>query len=197
MKNKKAMSLAIVLLVLATLILSGFALLTFNARENDISETIQITKFLRRIYSEEVKINFYVENILRGMEVKGLSKDEFKNKFTTELIDYRTAEWEPKPLNFNNQGLTEEDEKLMRGEISLEELLNENIIDKDSITWDFIINNDLEVSEEKIVMPLTISIRGYGLNKKGEDIANATYIYDKTFEKIIKKESIPKEESTS
>ena len=96
MRNKKAMSLSIVLLVLATLILSGFALFTFNMRQKEISEKIQITNFLENIYAKESKINFYAENILRKMDVKGLSLEQFKDKFTTELNRPKKVEtnWE-------------------------------------------------------------------------------------------------------
>ena len=156
MKNKKSMSLSIVILVIGTLILSGFALFTFNLRQKNISEQVQVTRFLEGIYAKESKINFYVENILRGMEVKGLSKEEFESKFVIELNKYK------------EQG----------------------------DDWNYEIK-DTKVSGEKITFSLKVTITKEGRDTKDKQIAFATHTYNKTFEKIIKKESTTKEESTS
>lgn len=86
--NKKAtMSISIVLLVLATLILSIFALFTFNLRDNEAREIVSYASYLEGIYAREEIINFYIQGIIDDIEVK--NKEEFISKFKQELGKYK------------------------------------------------------------------------------------------------------------
>jgi hypothetical protein len=87
MRNKRGMSIALVLLVLATLVLTTFALFTFYSREKSIQEKIHTTRFLEDTYTEEDLINFYLQDIFD--EAQGESEEEFVDSFKEELKKYK------------------------------------------------------------------------------------------------------------
>lgn len=92
-KNKKAgMGLSIVLLVLATLILTAFALYTFYTKQSLIEEKIYATRFLEDMYSKEAQINFYIDNILEEAAESSEGREGgLVDNFKTELDLYKGA----------------------------------------------------------------------------------------------------------
>lgn len=158
MKNKKGgMEISIVLLVLATLILSTFALYTFYTKQKSMQEKIYITKFLEDIYSKEEQINFYIDNILEK-SAKDFNKEDSEEKlienFTRELSKYK----------INNNYIVPE-------LAQIEEQVNEEHIkyDKDNqkVTAEFQITLEDKVADN------------------GKELFSAVYTYTKKFEKEI------------
>lgn len=94
LKNKRGMSISIVLLVIATLVLSSFALVSFHTRQKSLQANLYSPAFLQDVYAQEAKINFYAGEVLEKIDVKGLSIDDFKNKFNIELGKYKEESWE-------------------------------------------------------------------------------------------------------
>lgn len=87
------MSISIVLLVIATLVLSSFALISFHSRQKSLQANLYSPAFLQDVYAQEAKINFYVGEVLEKIDVKGSSVDDFKSKFGNELGKYKEESW--------------------------------------------------------------------------------------------------------
>ncbi len=88
MRNKKAMSIAVVFLVLATLVLTVFSLFVFNTRANNLSKPIELTS-LEGVYSREDSVNFYINEIMEKSVESGISQDSFIINFLAELRKYK------------------------------------------------------------------------------------------------------------
>ena len=88
MKNKKAMSIPIVLLVFATLILTIFSLFIFATKDNETKTLVSYASLLEDLYSREEITNFYISEILEEIQV---TEDEtlFIQNFKKELDKYR------------------------------------------------------------------------------------------------------------
>ncbi len=87
--NKKAgVSISIVLLVLATLILVISSLFYFHIRADDLTGDISSAVFLEEIYSKEVKLNFYLENVFDKCSENFVSEEEFVNCFIEKIELY-------------------------------------------------------------------------------------------------------------
>ncbi len=91
-KIKKAMTLSIVFLVLATLVLTSFSLFIFYQREKSIQEEIYITRFLDELYIKEEQINFYLNEIMKNAAANSKNEEEFINNFKSELEKYKSVE---------------------------------------------------------------------------------------------------------
>lgn len=113
-KNKKAMSLAIAFLVLATLILTVFSLLVFNIRKNDLSGTIGLASF-ERIYAREEVLNFYVEDIMEQSVVNVETEQQFIQNFKETLSHYTYGG------EFFLEELNQVREQLMEGNTEIKE----------------------------------------------------------------------------
>jgi len=113
-KNKKAMSLAIAFLVLATLILTVFSLLVFNIRKNDLSGKIGLASF-ERIYAREEVLNFYVEDIMEKSVVNVETEQQFIQNFKETLSHYTYGR------EFFLEELNQVQEQLMGGNIEVKE----------------------------------------------------------------------------
>lgn len=156
-KNRRGMSISIVLLVLATLVLTSFALFTFYLREKSIQEEIYTTRFLEEVYVKEEKINFYVQNIFDN-SVRDFNRDEdvskLINNFKQELGKYK----------INNKFVIAELEQV-EGQINEEHIKVKN----NKVTAGFQITIKSNVTDEK----------------KEKEIFSAVYTYNKKFEKQI------------
>lgn len=159
LKNKKAgMEISIVLLVIATLVLTTFSLYTFYTKQKSIEEKIYITRFLEDIYSKEEIINFYIDNILEK-SIKNSSGDENKiiENFKQELGNYKNK-----------------DGKFIVSELSqIEEQVSQDNIK---------IENGKAVAEFEIMLKGNVAVK----EKKAEkELFSAIYTYKKKFEKNI------------
>ncbi len=90
MRNKRAMSVSIVVLVLATLVLTVFALFSFVIKDTNIQSEILMTRFLEDMYSHEQEINFNINMIIQGINAK--NKDEFISNLKSELTNSKIPE---------------------------------------------------------------------------------------------------------
>ena len=92
MKNKKSMSISIVLLVIASLVLSGVALFTFYAQKDKLQAKIYTINFLDETYAKEEIINFYLQNIfdnaINGLST-GWTQEQLIENFSEELNKYK------------------------------------------------------------------------------------------------------------
>lgn len=89
MKNKKASSISITLLVFMILILCGLSLFIFATSENKFSQKVEIIGEMNNFYSENQLFEFYLYNtaknvILQNPQIEN-SQDFIKN-FKAELI---------------------------------------------------------------------------------------------------------------
>ena len=88
MRNKKAMSIAVVFLVLATLVLTAYSLFVFNTRADNLSKPIELAS-LEGVYAKEDSVNFYVNEIMEKSVESGISQDSFITAFLAELRKYK------------------------------------------------------------------------------------------------------------
>ena len=156
--NKKGMSLAIVLLVIATLVLVSTALITFYVREKSYEDKIAAAGFLQDVYTKEAKINFYAYNVLENINSENKAKEDIIKEFRNELSKYKESDWE---FILDRNGALQKY--------------------KES-DWIFTIKED-DVKINPISIPLIINITKIVKDDKGNEIFSATYVYDKTFEK--------------
>ena len=63
MKNKRAMSIPIVLLVILTLVLITVSLFYFVIKEKGIEETMLVIGVIDSVYIEEAQLNYYLKEI--------------------------------------------------------------------------------------------------------------------------------------
>lgn len=92
MKNKRA-NIPITLLVLMSLVLTVYALYSFNTNTNKISTEIKDSRFLDYVYSRENEINFYVNNIVEKAALKSSGdRSLFIDNFKKELLKYKKNE---------------------------------------------------------------------------------------------------------
>jgi hypothetical protein len=92
--NKKAMSIAIILLVVLTLILVTLSITYFILRERNLRETIHIPSELDALYARESEINFQLKRVFeRATENfrREQGKDIFIRNFNSELDRYRES----------------------------------------------------------------------------------------------------------
>jgi len=100
MKNKKAMSLSIVILVMLAMLLSISALAIFMIRGKNLSMRANIVD-LERIYAKETLINYYIEELIReSTEGNSLIDEEtFIKNFKENLKIYKkSGNYEPYEL---------------------------------------------------------------------------------------------------
>ncbi|MEK6859882.1 MAG: hypothetical protein AABX54_03635 [Nanoarchaeota archaeon] len=91
-KNKKA-NIPITLLVLMTLVLTVYALYSFNTHMNKVSAEIKDSRFLDYIYARENEINFYVSDMIEMAALKSSEdKSLFIDNFRKELFKYKKNE---------------------------------------------------------------------------------------------------------
>lgn len=91
MRNKKAsMEISIVVLVLATLVLTIFSLYTFYQRAKDIKEEAYFGSSIESIYAKEETINFYIYNSMETAAGSfGGDKTQFNQIFSQEIGKYK------------------------------------------------------------------------------------------------------------
>lgn len=91
--KKQGMSIAITILVIATLVISTLALFTFIIRQDSIKEQIYITGFLENIYSKEEQINFYINDMVdNAVSASGKNVELFMQEFKKQLDNYKNKE---------------------------------------------------------------------------------------------------------
>lgn len=87
-QNKKAlMSLAIVLLVFATLVLVIFSIYVFNFRQTGTIEAITSFKEVDALYADSELLNFYLRDICSKISSKTDPVAEFKNELQNYKLD--------------------------------------------------------------------------------------------------------------
>jgi len=78
-KNKKGvMSIAVLLLVLATLVLVIYSLFVFSIRSNSVQEYITSGVALEELYSRAVMLNFFLDDICYNVGSGGNAISEFR-----------------------------------------------------------------------------------------------------------------------
>ncbi len=154
--NKKAISIAIFVLVISSLLLSIISLTFFYIKNNKIDTTIKVFNEMDKVYFKELLTNFYLQDIfdkaVEGVEVGG-SKQVFIDNFNKELEDYKD-----KNERYPIQGL----------EFIGKQVLPENI----------------ELSNEKLVLKLRLTITKSYVSK--DESGSFTYHYEKEFQKVFK-----------
>jgi len=92
-KNKKADSVSILILVLLSLGLVGITLLVFNSDMAKVSAEVKGSGYLNDVYLREGKIDFYINNIMEKSILKVQNREnpvpEFSDYFKEELLKYK------------------------------------------------------------------------------------------------------------
>lgn len=90
LKNKKgATAIAILLLVVISLVLTGVALFSFNTGERKIESKISSARFAESAYSAEEKIKFVLDELAEQvLQEKGLDKENFKENLIEKSKAY-------------------------------------------------------------------------------------------------------------
>lgn len=166
-KNKKAMSISIVLLVLATLVLTSFSLLTFYLRKDKIQEEIHTTRFLEDIYAKEEQINFYINEIMEKAVQATKESENFEEDF---------------PINF----LNELDKYKINNKFIMQELEQvQNQVNENPDIFVIEENKEGEKTVKKVTAEFQIIIEDK-VTVEDKELFSAVYTYKKTFEKEIK-----------
>jgi len=163
MKNKKAgMSISIVLLVLATLVLSGYALFTFYTREKSVQEKVYVPRIIEDVYSKEEQINFYLDQIVENAALKTVVfEGESAERIFADSLKKELEESKDKNGNFPIIELNQIEEQVKEENVEFDE-------EKGTIAIEFEIKieNNAEI--------------------KGKEIFSTSYTYRKKFEKTLK-----------
>ncbi len=90
--NKRA-DIAVLLLVLMTLVLAVSVLTMFYRNTQNSGLQIEDSRFLDVVYSDEIKINFYINEIMDKavVDLHG-DKQKFIENFKNELLKYKISE---------------------------------------------------------------------------------------------------------
>tara|TARA_Y100000310_G_scaffold339732_1_gene433360 strand:- start:612 stop:1067 length:456 start_codon:yes stop_codon:yes gene_type:complete len=86
--NKRA-DLAVTLLVLMTLVLTGASLFIFNSNTGKVKIEITDARFLDEIYLVENEINFYIQDMIENSIEKDITEEKFIQKFQIELEKHK------------------------------------------------------------------------------------------------------------
>lgn len=161
-KNKKGgMSVSIALLVLATLVLSCFSLLTFYLREKNLREIIYLSS-LEDIYSKEAIVNFYIyeamESAIKKSKNPDFSKADFITNFMAEINAYN----------------------LEKGAIVMELEQLKQQINEESIKYNA--ESKIVSAEFQIIIEDKIVVME---DEKEKELFSASYTYKKKFEKAV------------
>ncbi len=89
MKNKKAMSIAVVILVFATIFISGLCLVAFSLRKNNLDNLSSTS--LGDIYRVESILNYNLRKIVDESFEPGMDKEQFIIKFKESLNEYKSG----------------------------------------------------------------------------------------------------------
>jgi len=117
--KKAGVSIAVVLLVIATIILSSFAIFSFITKQKNVEEVIYGNS-LQGVYAKESLLNFYIQEI-GDRSAKGVSSEaNFISNFKIELERYKDADenYLLSELGQLNNQLNEESIKLENNQIS-------------------------------------------------------------------------------
>ncbi|VVB78626.1 Uncharacterised protein [uncultured archaeon] len=92
-KNRKA-NIPITLLVFMALVLTVYALYSFNTNDKKVSSEVSDSRFLDYIYSQENEINFYVGNVMEKSiaktgQINSGNYQAFIDNFKIELYKYK------------------------------------------------------------------------------------------------------------
>ncbi len=82
-KNKKTMSVSILVLVLMALVLSSIALLTFITLDI-VREKVQDGGFIERVYVKEEQTKFFVSQLVKDVAEDELKEKEFKDRLAVK-----------------------------------------------------------------------------------------------------------------
>jgi len=158
--NKKAMSIPILLLLILTLVLIVTTLFYFNIKQKDVKDTILIPDEVDRVYVKGIQINYYLQDIFDN-SVKDFKFEDGKQVFIG---------------NFKKElERYKKDESFIMNELSQVE--------------NQIVEDNIELNEEKVVLNLYLEILG-GKEIDGKKVINIKYNYDKKFEKVFKLENV-------
>ena len=137
-KSKKGTSsIAIVLLVILTLILTITALFYFNVKEKEFNKQINSARLLKDLSSQEELINFYIQDIVERAAKEVSSEKEFVDKLNKEISNYKFSDGSFAILEFSQleEQVTEQNVKLENNEASanFEILIVDNIADEKGV----------------------------------------------------------------
>jgi hypothetical protein len=140
MNKKGGAEISVVILVLMTLLLVISSLFYFSIKENQASENLYSSTFLGPIYSKEVLINFYVQNLVDKSAVGVLTREQFINNFKENLANYKDSKGEFFLSEFNQ----------IEGQLSEERVeINADFV---SIIFDIHITNEIIKDEKSIAL---------------------------------------------
>ncbi len=121
--NKRAISVAIMILALSAVILFGLSLLYFNFLDNKYKETLDIHGNLDEIYYKKELLRFYLsqafDNSVKNFNL-GLEKTVFIDNFRKELSNFKNDEgYLINELNEIELGLNEENLEINENKLVL------------------------------------------------------------------------------
>ena len=156
-KNKKGMSISIVILTFATLALTVFSLLVFSFHGTDLSENVNLAD-LDRVYAIEELVNFYVDLMIENSIEENIDENKFIENFKKEFDNYKQGD------DFVLEELRQIEEQINNENIEFEQVNRVN---------------------KKVIVNLEISIEDEIVKRNGEQVIVVKYNYQKTFDKEI------------
>ena len=157
LKNKKAMSIAIVFLVLLSLTLMTTILFYLNAEKENTKEKIFLFNTMDQIHFDTNLINYYIQKIF-DESTKDFKSTDSKSKFITQFLNNLT-----RYKNLEGNYLIKEFEQIK------EQIKEENI----------------ELTSEKLILKINIDLEK-SVKIKNKEALNIKYNYSKIFEKVFK-----------
>ncbi len=158
--NKKAVSLSILILILACVSLSLWSLVYFGVKEGGFRARIYIHTDVDEVYVKEVLIDFYIQDVF-DKAVEDLKfengKEIFIKKFKEKLNELKDK----------------------KGKYPIDDLkkIEEQINQED-------FESKIDFNEEKLVLSLDIVVKNDNPDERVG--AEVTYSYKKDFEKVFK-----------
>lgn len=155
-KNKKSMEISIVVLVLATLVLTIFSLFAFNIRGDNLFARVNLVD-LDNVYAIEELVNFYVSKMIENSIEDNMDEEKFTENLKTEFNKYKQGN------DFVLEELRQIEPQINKDNIKIEKI--NGINKKASITLKISISDSILYNNKEIVF--------------------ITYAYTKTFEKDL------------
>lgn len=154
-KNKKSMEISIVVLVLATLVLTIVSLFAFNIRGDKLVERVNLD--LDNVYAIEELVNFYVNKMIENSIEDNMNEEKFIENLKREFDKYKQGN------DFVLEELRQIEPQISKDNIKIEKIngINKNV----SITLEISISDSIFYDNKEIVF--------------------ITYVYTKTFEKDL------------
>lgn len=160
LRDKKAGTpLSIILLVLLTICLILLTLYTFNSRQKDIKEVMNLPSQLDKVYTQEIEMNYYLQTAF-DKACSNFSISDGKEKFAD----------------------------IFKNELNKLKLSNGKYLIEDIGQFEGVTASDIEINDFESGKKLVLNLNGkiyYDKTESRINLINIEYSYFKKFEKVF------------